>query len=77
MWFYSLPEHDNLCISAEKIFNDYLGAVKFKNIFSLDIGPDYKGELRAIDIKTLTEVGKMIRKNKVEKLAFPDKILKH
>ena len=61
MWFYSLPEHDQLCLPAEKIYQDYLGAVKFGNIFSLDIGPDYKGELRAIDVKTLTEVGKMIK----------------
>ncbi len=60
MWFYSLPVHDNLCMSPEKIYRDYLGAVKFKNIFSLDVGPDYKGEIRDIDVKTLREVGNMI-----------------
>jgi hypothetical protein len=48
----------------KKIFKDYLGVVKFRNIFSLDVGPDYKGEIRAIDEKTLREVGKMIRQNK-------------
>jgi alpha-L-fucosidase len=64
MWFYSLPEHDNLCLPAEKIYQDYVGAVKFKNIFSIDIGPDYKGEIREIDVKTLREVGKMIRQKR-------------
>jgi alpha-L-fucosidase len=61
MWFYSLPKHDNLCLPAEKIYADYLGAVKFDNIFSLDVGPDYNGRLREIDIKTLRQVGRYIR----------------
>jgi alpha-L-fucosidase len=61
MWFYSLPEHDNLCLPAERIYRDYAGAVKFRNIFSLDVGPDYKGDIRAIDVKTLNQVGAMIR----------------
>jgi alpha-L-fucosidase len=60
-WFYSLPEHDQLCRSAESIYADYLGAVKFGNIFSLDVGPDYNGRLRAIDVATLRHVGEMIR----------------
>lgn len=34
MWFYSLPQHDRLCHSAEKIYGDYLGAVKYGNLFS-------------------------------------------
>ena len=34
-WFYSLPKHDKLCHPAEKMYNDYLGAVKYGNIFSL------------------------------------------
>ncbi|MCK9414708.1 MAG: hypothetical protein M0Q53_20570, partial [Prolixibacteraceae bacterium] len=63
----SLPKHDDLCTPADKIYQDYLGAVKFGNIFSLDIGPDYKGEIREIDVKTLHEVGKMIRQNKSDK----------
>jgi alpha-L-fucosidase len=60
-WFYSLPKHDDLCLPAEKIYADYLGAVKYGNIFSLDVGPDYNGRLRVIDIKTLHQVGEMIR----------------
>ena len=60
-WFYSLPVHDNLCLPAEKIYQDYLGAVKYGNIFSLDVGPDYNGRLREIDVKTLEQVGKYIR----------------
>lgn len=63
MWFYSLPKHDNLCLSAKKLYEDYLGAVKYGNIFSLDVGPDYKGRLREIDVRTLQAVGEMIRKD--------------
>ena len=61
MWFYSLPKHDNLCLPAERLYGDYLGAVKYGNIFSLDVGPDYNGRLRAIDVETLRKVGEMIR----------------
>ncbi len=60
-WFYSLPEHDKLCLPASNIYTDYLGAVKCGNIFSLDVGPDYAGKLRDIDVKTLREVGRLIR----------------
>ncbi len=63
-WFYSLPENDNKSASAEKIYKDYLGAVRFGNIFSLDIGPDRSGKLRKIDVETLRKVGEMIRKEK-------------
>ena len=59
-WFYSLPKYDNLCKPAEEIYKDYLGAVKYGNIFSLDVGPDYNGRLREIDVKTLQKVGKYI-----------------
>ncbi len=61
MWFYSLPKHDKLCLSAQKLYKDYLGAVRYGNIFSLDVGPDYKGRLRKIDVETLQKVGQMIR----------------
>lgn len=64
MWFYSLPEHDGLCHSPEKIYEDYLGAVKYGNIFSLDVGPDPTGRLRKIDVDTLTAVGRLIRDGK-------------
>jgi len=63
-WFYSLPKHDGLCLPAEKLYKDYLGAVKYGNIFSIDAGPDYKGKLRDIDVKTLRQVGEMIRNSK-------------
>ncbi len=63
-WFYSLPKHDKLCHSAEKLYQDYLGAVKYGNIFSIDVGPDYRGRLREIDVKTLRQVGEMIEKQK-------------
>ncbi|MEN6663204.1 MAG: alpha-L-fucosidase [Phycisphaerae bacterium] len=61
MWFYSLPRHDRLCHKADKIYKDYLGAVEHGNIFSLNIGPNYEGRLRDIDVKTLKQVGEMIR----------------
>ena len=61
MWFYSLPQHDRLCRPAAKLYDDYLGAVKFGNIFSIDVGPDYRGRLRDIDVETLCQVGELIR----------------
>jgi alpha-L-fucosidase len=60
-WFYSLPQHDHLCLPAEKIYRDYLGAVKYGNLFSLDVGPNYAGRLRDIDVQTLRRVGRYIR----------------
>lgn len=62
-WFYSLPKHDNLCHPASKIYEDYRKAVEYENIFSVNIGPDYEGRIRDIDVKTLREVGQMIRQN--------------
>jgi alpha-L-fucosidase len=60
-WFYSLPENDRQCATAEKIYSDYLGAKKHRNIFSLDVGPDRSGRLRKIDIETLRKVGRYVR----------------
>jgi hypothetical protein len=62
MWFYSLPKHDQLCHSAEKVYLDYAGAVQHGNIFSINVGPNYAGRLRDVDVKTLGIVGKYIRK---------------
>lgn len=63
MWFYSLPKHDTLCHPAEKLYKDYVGAVKFGNIFSIDIGPNFEGKIRDIDVITLQKVGELIQKN--------------
>ena len=71
-WFYSLPENDNNAASPEKIYADYLGAVKYGNIFSLDVGPDRSGKLRKIDVATLKKVGQYIRGE--VKLQLPVKI---
>ena len=60
-WFYTMPEWDNACISAESIYQDYLGALKYDNIFSLDVAPMRNGQLRPIDVETLQKVGKYIR----------------
>ena len=64
MWFYSLSKHDNLCLPAEKIYEDYRGAVKYGNIFSINVGPGYDGKIRDIDVKTLRKVGEFIRQGK-------------
>lgn len=63
-WFYSLPKHDNLVHPPEKLYEDYKGAVKYGNIFSINVGPNYEGRLRDIDVKTLKTVGKWIKKGK-------------
>lgn len=67
MWFYSLPKHDNLVHPAVKLYRDYLGAEKFGNIFSINIGPNYEGKIRDVDVAVLREVGRMIR----EKMVLP------
>jgi len=61
MWFYSHPENENVCLPAEEIYADYLGAEKYGNIFSLDVGPMPNGRLRPIDVRTLQKVGRYIR----------------
>lgn len=63
MWFYSLPQHDQLCHPPEKLYRDYLGAGRFGNVFALDVGPDSAGKLREIDVRTLRKVGDLIRAN--------------
>lgn len=60
-WFYSLPKHDQLCRPAEALYEDYLGAVKYGNIFSIDVGPNGEGRLRDIDTATLHKLGELIR----------------
>jgi alpha-L-fucosidase len=60
-WFYGTgPDADTACLPAEKLYKDYLGAVKYGNIFSLDVAPDRSGRLREIDVNTLQAVGRMI-----------------
>ncbi len=61
MWFYSLSEHDGLVHPPEKLYRDYLGAVKCGNVFALDVGPDFRGRIRDIDVTTLRRVGEWIR----------------
>ena len=61
-WFYSLPKHDNLCKKAGDLYKHYVEGVQYGNIFSLNVGPGYDGKLREIDVKTLREVGEMIRR---------------
>lgn len=76
-WFYSLPKHDQLCYSAEKLYQDYLGAVEHGNIFSIDVGPDYKGKLRDVDVKTLRAVGELIRNAPAPTVATPEHAKSH
>ncbi len=60
-WFYTNPQDEDKAMSAGGIFALYTEAVKVGNLFSLAVGPDRTGSLRAIDVKTLREVGRMIR----------------
>jgi alpha-L-fucosidase len=60
MWFYSLPEHDGLVHPPGKLYEDYLGAVKYGNVFALDIGPDYRGRLPRHRRCHTAKVGEMI-----------------
>jgi len=60
-WFYTNPGNDDRCMSAEEIYRLYRGAVRYGNLFSLNVAPDRAGRLRPIDVKTLQEVGAMIR----------------
>ncbi|HUT13164.1 MAG TPA: hypothetical protein VMY42_21930 [Thermoguttaceae bacterium] len=61
-WFYSLPKHDSLCHPAAKLYKDYQGAMEYGNIFSINIGPNYAGKIRDVDVETLKQVGEMITK---------------
>jgi alpha-L-fucosidase len=60
-WFYSLSDETAPTHPVKKIYRDYFQASRSGTIFSLDVGPDHKGKLRALDVKTLREVGEMIR----------------
>ncbi len=60
-WFYTNPDNDNLCRSARSLYQLYTGAVKYGNLFSLDVAPDRSGRLRDIDVQTLQKVGRMIK----------------
>jgi alpha-L-fucosidase len=71
MWFYSHPDNEGVCHSPEKLYRDYLGAVKYGNVFALDVGPNYEGKLRDIDVQTLRKVGEMIR----SKVVLPEPLV--
>lgn len=60
-WFYTNPEWDDHCRTAEEIYGTYLEAVRTGNVFSLNLGPDRAGRLREIDVRTLREVGRLVR----------------
>ncbi len=61
MWFYSVPALDQSCLPAAQLYRDVIGAERCGNIFSIDVGPDFAGRLRDIDVATLTQVGRMLR----------------
>ncbi len=60
-WFYTNPQDEDKAMPAGDIAGLYAEAVEVGSLFSLAIGPDRTGRLRAIDVKTLREVGRMIR----------------
>ena len=65
-WFDNPATKPESYHSPEKVHQDYLGAVKFGNIFSLDVGPSPAGKLRNRDVQILKQVGEMIRSEKGE-----------
>lgn len=66
-WFFNVAHPDYPDVSAKQIYDDYCGAVKYGNIFSLDVGINPEGRIRNIDVETLKQVGKYVRgKEKLE-----------
>ena len=63
-WFYTHPDNEGACMPAEDIYRLYRDAVKYGNLFSLDVGPGRDGRLREIDVQTLHQVGEWIRQGK-------------
>ena len=61
-WFYTKEADKGICISAEFIYRDYLECIKHKGILDLCVAPMRNGNLRPIDIGTLHQVGRYIRK---------------
>lgn len=61
-WFYTDPANDNQALPADKVLELYNRAVRCGNIFSLDVGPDRTGHLRSIDVRTLQDVGRKIKR---------------
>ncbi|MFA5058818.1 MAG: alpha-L-fucosidase, partial [Opitutaceae bacterium] len=61
-WFYHLDEPDCPNHTPEELYASVVGAAQSGNIFSLDVGPDRAGQLRALDIATLKRVGQMLRR---------------
>ncbi|MCX6622905.1 MAG: alpha-L-fucosidase [Acidobacteria bacterium] len=63
-WFFTRPEWDDIVTPASEIYRDYLGAAKHGNLFSLDVAPTRAGKLRKIDVKTLEQVGRYVRRER-------------
>ena len=58
----------------KSIYEDYKGAGKYGNLFSINVGPNYEGKIRKIDVETLQKVGQMIKitsKNESHKHCIP------
>ena len=58
-WFYNEMTKDS-AISSDQIFDKYNSAVSSQVLFSLALGPNKNGEIRAVDILRLKEVAKRI-----------------
>lgn len=59
-WFYNEATEAN-AIPAADIYRMYTDALRSNVLFSLALGPDRSGSLRAVDVQRLKEVGEMIR----------------
>jgi alpha-L-fucosidase len=62
-WFYNEATEAN-AIPAAEIHRMYADAIRSKVLFSLALGPDRSGSLRAVDVQRLKEVGEMIREDR-------------
>ena len=69
MWFYD-PSAGDTCRSAEDLYATYMGAVKHGNLFNLGVSPNRQGRLRDIEVRTLQEVGRMIREARKRPLSL-------
>ena len=68
-WFYH-PEEDSKVKTAEQLFSLYLESVGRGGSFNLGIAPDKRGQLHEIDVKELTEYGRLLRTRFKDNLAL-------
>ncbi len=61
-WFFTREEWNEVAVPAADLYRDYLAAEAHGNLFSLNVAPTRAGKLRPVDVRTLAEVGRYVRK---------------